>query len=638
MDSFSNGAIAAAYLILPLTLIPLLQTAHREIRPNLLLAIAFIFSCGVGHTLTALHLHSNPWHWVTAIVSWAAVIVLLKSQRRLRYLGESFRLLEATWEESITGKILFQRVGKDLSILKINPAGRRLCQNLLAPGDRLCEKMPHHRQSVYPYSKPLIELYLETLATGESQQLNFQYDGEISGWYLTITTALSPKLLYMTFSELSEVVHDPLTKLYNRRILDIQSDCWQSCIYIDLDRFKLINDRRGHQIGNQLLIKIAKVLNRHAQHHHGIAVRVGGDEFLLMLPQADAEAAYTVATAVLAELLEVEIQGASISASIGIASGAIEGFEEDGHISGLLQAAETALRDAKGDRHSDLPQHRIQIWNQALADRRLRHITLEAYLRQRQSEAEFWLAYQPICHMMTGKIIGAEALIRWNSAELGTVAPSEFIPVAENTGLIHRISAWVLVHALEQLAEWQQIAPEFTLSINISPVELEDNEFIEEILQQVAAAGIAHGRFGIEITERGIYHNLDRYLQSLQSLRDTLVRLKVDDFGMGQSGLAQLLRFRFDEVKVDRGFIPSGPDDLEKLAICRAITNLAEGIQFGLTAEGIEQEIQREMMMKLGYVYGQGYLFARPMPAAALTTLLQTDSRLVQPPSSLQSS
>lgn len=629
MEIVANGAIAAAYFIIPLTLLPLLRTTKRDIWLNLLLAIMFIFSCGVGHTLSAMHLHSALWHWVTAGISWAAVVALLRSQTRLRYLGETFSLLEATWDQALTGKLLCERTSDDLKVLKLNPAATTITKNLLQPGDRLCEKMPIHRQQVYPYDTPLIDLYFAALDSGEPKRLEYQYQGEISGWYMTLVTPLSPKLLYMTFAEVSGIIHDPLTGLYNRRVLDMELGSWDVCLFIDLDRFKLINDQRGHFLGDELLKAVAEVLQEQAQSHDGIAVRNGGDEFLLLLPAPDADSTelcptpIAIAEGVLSDILAIEVEGASISVSIGVASGTINAFDEDAPINRLLQAAETAMREAKCNRRSNLPQHRIQVWNSALARRRLRQITLEAYLEQRSSELEFWLAYQPICHMQTGAIVGAEALIRWDSPRLGSVSPSEFIPVAESAGLVHRISDWVLCHALEQLAQWQEISTQFNLSINISPLELEDDDFLDRILQRVAGAGIASNRFGIEITERGIYNNLERYLQSLQELRAMSLRLKVDDFGTGQSGLAQLLQFRFDEVKVDRYFIPTNAQNLEKMAICRAIANLAEGVNFDLVAEGIEHAEQRNLMLGLNYSYGQGYLFSRPMTAQNLTTLLR---------------
>jgi diguanylate cyclase (GGDEF)-like protein len=635
METAANSAIAAAYLIIPLTLLPLLLTAKREIGLNLLLLVMFALSGGIGHTLAALGLTNSPWQWVTAGVSWAAVIVLLRSHDRLRYLGETFSLLNATWEQALTGKLLCERQGNDLVVLKLNPAARQISNQLLQPGDRLCEKMPQHQQQVYPYQEPLIDLYFQTLESGESRRLQYQYKGKVSGWYATLVTPLSPQLLYLTFAEVSGIIHDPLTGLYNRRVLDMDLQPWEVCLFVDLDRFKLINDQRGHLLGDQLLTAVGEVLQAHAQQSQGIAVRNGGDEFLLLLPaptnSKPCALPAAIANSVLADILAIEIEGASISASIGVASGPITAFEKASPLNQLLQAAETALREAKGNRRSNAPQHRIQVWNSHLARRRLRQVTLEAYLEQRSSEAEFWLAYQPICHLATGAIVGAEALIRWNSARLGPVPPAEFIPVAEATGQVHRISDWVLCHALEQLAQWQEIEPQFALSINISPLELEDDDFLDRIIQRVTGAGITSDRFGIEITERGIYNNLERYLQSLQGLRDMSLRLKVDDFGIGQSGLAQLLQFRFDEVKVDRYFIPNSDQQLEKMAICRAIATLSEGINFGLVAEGIEHRHQRDLMQTLNYDYGQGYLFARPLPSQDLTTLLRQGQRLPLP-------
>lgn len=632
METAANGAIATAYFIIPLTLLPLLLAAKRDVWLNLLLMIMFVFSCGVGHILSALHLHSTPWHWVTAGVSWAAVIVLLSSQNRLRFLGETFQLLEATWDQALTGNILCERSGDDLILLKINPAAAAITQNLLKPGDRLCEKMPVHRQQVYPYQVPLIDLYFEALASGASKRLEYQYNGEVSGWYMTLVTPLSANLLYLTFSEVSGMIHDPLTGLYNRRVLEMDLETWDVCLFIDLDRFKLLNDQRGHLLADRLLKEVAGVLQNHAQIHNGIAVRNGGDEFLLLLPAPKGTESCpipaAIAASVLNDILAIELEGASVGASIGVARGIIDDFEEDTPINRLLQAAETAMREAKRNRRPNMPHQNIQVWNTTLARRRMRQITLEAYLNQRSSEPEFSLAYQPICHMKTGTIVGAEALIRWDSARLGSVSPSEFIPVAEATGLVHRISDWVLCHALEQLGHWQDLVPQFALSINISPLELEDDDFLDRIMTRVDESGIASRHFGIEITERGIYSNLERYLQSLQGLRDMSLRLKVDDFGTGQSGLAQLLQFRFDEVKVDRSFIPTNAQNLEKMAICRAIAKLSEGINFSLVAEGIEQASQRDLMLDLNYQYGQGYLFAKPMTSQALTTLLKTSACL----------
>ena len=242
-------------------------------------------------------------------------------------------------------------------------------------------------------------------------------------------------------------------------------------------------------------------------------------------------------------------------------------------------------------------------------------------------QKEFHLVYQPICRLEDGTIVGAEALIRWDSPQLGSVSPNEFIPIAEASNLISSISDWVLEQALEQLQRWHRIAPDFTVSVNISPVELDADDALERLGQRFAQMPTSHHRLGLEITERGIYRNLENYRQSLHSLQAMGLRIKLDDFGVGQSGLSQLLQFPFDEVKVDRGFVPTDACDIQKIAICQAVTTLAKGLNFRPVAEGIETAEQRDLMIQLGYTYGQGYFFARPMLSEQLTKLLSENVR-----------
>lgn len=319
------------------------------------------------------------------------------------------------------------------------------------------------------------------------------------------------------------------------------------------------------------------------------------------------------------------IEGANISASIGLATVEMQGFEGNEPLDRLQQAAETAAREAKKNKQLT-PQHRICIWTDDLAKQRLRQLTIEGYLHQRSTEKEFWLAYQPICNLKTGEIVGAEALIRWNSTILMNVAPNEFIPIAEATGIIFQITKWVFSQALQQLSQWHQINSNFWVSINISPMELEDKNFISFISEQIDYAQVPSHLVGLEVTERGIYDNLDLYLSSLRQLQELSISLKVDDFGTGQSGLSQLLQFHFDEIKLDRSFIPESAKDTERVAVCEAIANIAKGMNFHLTAEGIETETQRNLLSKLGYVHGQGYYFAKPMTAENLTRLLEAQN------------
>lgn len=631
MGSTANFAIALAYFLIPLSLLPLLRDARRTVWLNLLLAIAFVFSCGIGHLLESLGISSMFWHPVTAVVSWLTVLVLLGSHRRLSYLASTFELLEATWSRGIDGKMLLQREGGDLRLIKLNPAAKAITQDRLQAGDCLCEKAPEHMQAVFPYNDSLINLYLKVLDTGLGRQLEFSLGEQERRSYITTATPLSKQLLYLTFHDVTQAKHDTLTQLYNRRMLTDQSQEWQSCIYIDLDRFKLINDRRGHHLGDRILRQVSEIILEQAHRWNGIGIRDGGDEFLLLLPVSDS---YPLALALLRSIQAINLEGSSISASIGVASHPITSFCQSNAVERLKQAAETAAREAKLDRRSEDPEHRIYHWNATLAQRKIRQSEIETALRQALTTmTEFSLVYQPICHLETGQIVGAEALIRWHSSVLGPVSPAEFVPLAETAGLIDRLSDWVLEQTLQRLECWMELVPNLTISINLSPVELEETASLERILQRLTATTVPKHLIGFEVTERGIYNDLDRYKHNLQCLKNAGVQLKVDDFGTGQSGLVQLLQFCFDEVKVDRAFMPAGTDDMQQRSICSAIAAMAMEMQFDLVAEGIEQAFQRDLLLDMGYVYGQGYFFARPLSGDRFTELLKQGQILPLPES-----
>ncbi|EAZ88956.1 putative bifunctional diguanylate cyclase/phosphodiesterase [Crocosphaera chwakensis] len=624
--SIFNAAIAFAYFLIPILLLPILKNAQCTIWVNLLLAIAFVFSCGIGHFLSAFHYHFPYWHLVTAIISWLAVIALCKSQPQLRYLSQTFQLLDATWNKSMTGNLLFKRVDDDLKLLKINKIGQKIFNNQLEIGDSLVEKFPIFLDVIYPQKTPLIQLYLQAFESGESQQIEIHYETQLTGHFINIFVPLSQELLYITFLDISPLNRDVLTGLYNRRFFNLETRQWQGCLYIDLDRFKRINDQRGHELGDKILIAVAETLQTYAKRYEGIAIREGGDEFILLFPIIDV---YPIAVSILQDIQTLEIEGAKVSASIGIATNNLPECEQDKSIYKLRQISETATREAKCDRRSELPENRIRLWTRELASQYARQMLIESYLRQPGIENERWLVYQPIVSLKTGEIVGAEALIRWSSPELGMISPGEFIPIAEVLGLTYPISDWVLCEGLQQLGKWHSINPNFWLSFNLSAAELEDKTFIQKLYGRIVEANIAPHLVGLEITERVIYQNLDLYLQSLDWLKKMSVRLKVDDFGTGQAGLIQLLQFNFDEIKVDRSFMPGNKADTEKLAICKAIATIAQEMKFNLVAEGIETPQQQEIVSTLGYGYGQGYYFAKPMMADSLTKQLEENGKRI---------
>ncbi len=410
--------------------------------------------------------------------------------------------------------------------------------------------------------------------------------------------------------------------MYNRRILESEptEGKWKSCIYLDLDKFKQINDTRGHAIGDKVLVDVGRELKNIAIANHGIAIREGGDEFVILFQYIEVE---EIAQKILAKIqgIHIDSEKANISASLGVAYGEIKVFGECTELAKLIQAAETSSRKAKSNKKSELPVDRIVFWDDKLSMIEAATSQIEVGLKG-NIEDELWLAYQPIVNLITGEIVGAEALLRWQSPVIGFVSPARFIPIAENNGSIYKLSNWVVRKAIAQLAKWKKIKSSFSVAVNISPVELEDGEFLANLIDIVGQVNIESQCIAVEVTERGIYSDLSRYLAALNELRLLNIKLKVDDFGTGQSGLSQLLQFPFNEVKVDISLVPRNRDDEKKIGICRTIIDLSKTLGFSVIAEGIETQEQVDLLVEMGYIYGQGYYLGRPVNADDFETRL----------------
>ncbi len=538
---------------------------------------------------------------------------------------DTSQLLRTAWDFSPQGIIVFEVANRDLKVLIINNQAKLITQGLLSIGDLLCEKMPHHYDVAYPYGIPLIDIYL---GVKETRELEFNYDdGLVKGWFKNIVVRIDNDLLCITFVDITKEkelsIKDPLTGIYNRRVIGLEQYYWNSCFYLDLDKFKQINDSRGHNFGDQVLIEVGKILNYIADENRGIAIREGGDEFILFLNEME-DKLYSIACECLWLIngITLEDQRQLVSASIGVSSGKVEYFDNvDSRIEQLILAAETASREAKNNRKSDLPKDRIVVWDKNLgASQRQKH-SIELHLRDNQLDEQIWIAYQPIIDMTTNEIVGVEALMRWRSPALGIVDPDIFIPVAEATGTIYKLSRLVLEDAINQLSQWQKIKLSFSVSVNISPAELEDDEFAPTLAKMLGSANINRG-FGIEVTERGIYANPDKYLSSLEKLSEASITLKVDDFGTGNSGLWELVEFPFKEVKIDKRFVPKNDIDSNKIAVCRAISDLSKSLGFSSIIEGVELELQKDILLDLGFKLGQGYYFYHPVSKEKITELL----------------
>ncbi|MBV8856892.1 MAG: EAL domain-containing protein [Acidobacteria bacterium] len=429
---------------------------------------------------------------------------------------------------------------------------------------------------------------------------------------------------------LHDAFHDALTGLPNRALfmdhvkMAIQrsrraGDRFFAALFLDLDRFKIINDSLGHMVGDQLLVGIAHRLEACLRPGDTVA-RLGGDEFTILLEDLSVtEDAIEVATRVQEAVSQpFNIGGHEVftTASIGIALSRT-GYEraED-----LLRDADTAMYRAKME-----GKKRHVVFDKAMHDRAMELLQLETDLRRAISRNEFFLNYQPIVCLETGLVSSFEALVRWRHPERGLVMPSDFIPVAEETGLIIPLGAWVLNEACRQMRLWQrQGAADETVavSVNLSSRQFSQADLIEQVAGALRESGLRPGSLKLEITESMVMENIDTAIDMLMQLRGLGVQLAIDDFGTGYSSLSYLHRFPIDTLKIDRSFVTQMTDNSENAEIVRTIVTLARSLDMAVVAEGVETADQLRQLGDLGCDFGQGYLFSRPVGAGAAAELL----------------
>ncbi len=424
--------------------------------------------------------------------------------------------------------------------------------------------------------------------------------------------------------------HDALTGLPNRTLLldhltlaieraRRHSDHLFAVLFVDLDRFKNINDSLGHGVGDLLLVALARRLEGCLRPMDTVA-RLGGDEFAILLDGlADTRAAITVAERVQSELTQpFNLNGHEVytTASIGIALSAT-GYT---HPENVLRDADTAMYRAKENGKA-----RHELFDTVMHARAVALLTLENDLRRAVERREFLVYYQPIIALDTNRITGFEALLRWPHAERGFVAPDEFIPLAEETGLIFEIGRWVLGEACRQMCHLQKLVPQpLTISVNLSSRQFSQPNLIEQIKQTLAETGLDPRSLLLEITESVVMENAETAATMLKQLRALGVQLSIDDFGTGYSSLSYLHRFPVSMLKIDRTFIGRMSVGGENTEIVRTIITLANNLGMQVVAEGVETEAQLAHLRKLNCAYGQGYLFSRPVAAEQAAALLTT--------------
>ncbi|MCG8073488.1 MAG: EAL domain-containing protein, partial [Candidatus Thiodiazotropha taylori] len=396
-------------------------------------------------------------------------------------------------------------------------------------------------------------------------------------------------------------------------------------LFIDLDRFKYVNDALGHATGDQLLQEAARRLRLCVREMDTVS-RLGGDEFTVILPAiSEGQSVARVAASILNELsrpFDLATQETHISASIGITI-----YPQDGSDSGmLLQNADTALYQAKEDGRNT---YRFFTWemNREAEGR----ISMGSALRSAIRNEEFLLQYQPIVDIADGQIVGAEALIRWESPERGRVRPDEFIPVAEESGLIVPIGDWVLQQAALDLKLWDRAGLKMDLlSVNVSTVQFQNEGFLEKMADLLKANHHLTSRLFLEITESVFLGEHREPGVRLGKLRKQGIGISIDDFGTGYSSLSYLKRFPVDKIKIDQSFVRDVTTDPEDAALCEAIIAMAHHLGLKVVAEGVETAAQWQFLRNSGCDYAQGYYFSQPMTASDFTDHLDRHRNMMR--------
>lgn len=431
-----------------------------------------------------------------------------------------------------------------------------------------------------------------------------------------------------------QAFHDSLTGLANRDLfrdrlehaiaLRERAAAPLAMLLVDLDDFKHVNDTLGHAAGDGLLVAVAQRLQQSVRPGDTVA-RLGGDEFGVLLADPEPTAATAIAERIIATVtapVHLADRHVSVHASIGIATD--DGSR--GHAEDLLRHADAAMYTAKRQ-----GKDRIAVFapDQAtVVTREELHDELEEIVTHRRKRA-FDVHYQPIIDLTSGRLAGVEALARWDRAEGGPVDPDEFIPVAEQSGLIVTIGRWVLERACHQAATWQDAHPgdqALRLHVNLSPRQLQDGDLADHVADLLADTGLAPGSLALEITERGLVHNPDTVARQLHALSDIGVHLAIDDFGTGHSSLDYLRRFPIDILKIDKVFVSDIGDRSGPTSLTGAIVDLAHTLDLTVVAEGVERPHHATALRTMGCHLGQGYLWSRAQPAHALEQWMETHS------------
>ncbi|AFL51582.1 bifunctional diguanylate cyclase/phosphodiesterase [Sinorhizobium fredii] len=527
-------------------------------------------------------------------------VMLLDPRWRIRYLNENAKRLLRIGDESL-GKVfwkLFPKEGRG------NFAKR--CQ----------EVMNRRVRSFFEDYLPSLDRWIEANASPTQEG--------ISIFCRDITEhrqAEEDKLLAQ--KQMAHLArHDMLTGLANRmffrecfdRALSEKGAAGRMAVLcLDLDGFKAINDTLGHPAGDAVLRQVSARLVQSVRPADVVA-RLGGDEFAIIHPLATThDDAVRLARRVIDTLCEpftIEGVSATVGASVGIAFAPDDGTSADE----LIKAADIALYNAKASGRGTYKRFDLAMHAQLQA-----HQQVKIALRGALQRNEFELHYQPLISLRSRRVTGCEALLRWRNPERGMVAPSEFIPIAEETGLIVPIGEWILDQACRQAAQWPE---RVSIAINLSPVQFKHRNLVKTVADALSASRLTPARLQLEITESVLLDESEHNIQLLQELRGLGVKIAMDDFGTGYSSLGYLRSFPFDKIKVDQAFVRDLPHGKESLAIVKAVAGLGHSLGMTTTIEGIETEAQLAAVNAEGFHEVQGYIFSRPVPPSEISKLI----------------
>jgi diguanylate cyclase (GGDEF)-like protein/PAS domain S-box-containing protein len=426
-------------------------------------------------------------------------------------------------------------------------------------------------------------------------------------------------------------LHDSLSGLANRTLLNDEVDkalarmsrTGRRCalLYVDLDQFKDVNDRLGHHAGDELIREFANRLSALVRAGDTVA-RIGGDEFAILISEVEGQEMVGSLCSRILDAARKPFEVAGMRAYVGASIGVVIAAEPDCRYTDLLRKADVALYKAKSEGRGC-----YRVFCDEMDESRRMRTFIETELREALAEERgLELHYQPLYANSDEALIGVEALVRWNHPTLGFQSPAQFIPIAEETGLISQLGEWVLREACKTMSRW----PNFALAVNISPVQLRDPLLAPHVLKIVRESGFDPKRLQLEITENALFNADGVVAASIRDLRAAGVRIALDDFGTGYSSLAHLRRLEVDKVKIDRSFVQYLGQSADSAAIVQAVANIGKTLGLMVTAEGVETEEQREFLASTGCTELQGFLFSRPLPENEIAVLLDRVSGLRQ--------